>query len=90
MAGNETTQANLRSVISSNAYCFLVNGEPLSVNSDFSEEDYYDAVTLTVEQLNSFEWIDGDDAVSITVNGVALENGKCQFALDTISQDDKI
>ena len=71
-------------------YDFLVNGEPLFVISNFGEGDIYDTVTLTVEQPNTFEWVGGNDNVSITVNGVPVVNGKCEFALDAINQDNRI
>ena len=90
MESNDNSRADVRSVYPSGTYDFLVNGEPLSVSLAFSEGDIYDAVTLTVEQLNSFEWIGDDDSVSIMVNGVALEDRKCEFALESIAQDAQI
>ncbi len=71
-------------------YEFLVNGEALSVRKDFVDGALFDAVTLTTEQLNSFVWLEPEEGVTITVNGVALTDGKCDFALDKISETDKI
>ena len=72
------------------SYEFLVNGEILSVKADFADGSLYDAVTLTVEKLNSFEWLGGDTTTAITVNGIALENGRCEFALEEINENAKI
>ena len=85
----ESSEA-LRAVVINETYDFLVNGEPLSVQTDFADGASFNAITLTVEQLNSFEWVDADANIAITVNGIALENGKCEFALDEISETEKI
>jgi len=71
-------------------YEFLVNGEVLSVRKDFADGAMFDTITLTTEQLNAFEWTNPEEGVSITVNGIALENGKCDFALTGINKDNKI
>ena len=47
-----------RSVVLNETYSFLVNGEALPVAMDFLEGEEFDAVTLTVEKLNIFEWVD--------------------------------
>ena len=78
------------SAVTVDTYDFLINGETLSVQKDFADDAVFDTVTLTTEQLNSFEWTNAEEGVSITVNGIALENGKCGFALTGISKDDKI
>ena len=84
------TQDKLRAVVENEAYDFLVNGEPLSVSTDFLDGEAFDTVTLTVEQLNTFEWVGALPSVNVTVNGVALENGKCEFELTEISLNEKI
>ena len=84
------TSEPLRAVVVNETYDFLVNGEALSVQTDFAEGASFNVVTLTVEQLNSFEWVGADADIAITVNGIALENGKCEFALTEISEDEKI
>ena len=71
-------------------YGFLINGELLSVRKDFAAGDTFNTITLTTEQLNSFEWLNAEEGVSITVNGIALENGKCEFALAKIGETEKI
>ena len=77
-------------MLNGNLYYFLINGEVLSVRKDFIDGDVFDTITLTTEQLNSFEWLEADPAVTITVNGIALEDGRCDFALAEIGQDEKI
>lgn len=71
-------------------YEFLINGEALSVRKDFAPEAVSNTVTLTTEQLNSFEWTNAEEGVSIMVNGIALENGKCDFALAKLDETEKI
>jgi autotransporter passenger strand-loop-strand repeat protein len=71
-------------------YEFLINGEVLSVRKDFDPDAVFNTVTLTTEQLNSFEWLNLEEGVSIAVNGTALENGKCEFALAKIGEAEKI
>ena len=82
--------ANLREVVINETYDFLVNGESLSVQTDFADGAAFNVITLTVEQLNSFEWVNADTDITITVNGIALENGKCEFALTEISETEQI
>ena len=77
-------------MLNGNLYYFLIDGEILSVRKDFTDGDVFDTITLTTEQLNSFEWLEPDPAVTITVNGIALEDGRCKFALAEIGQDEKI
>ncbi len=79
--------SEVRAVELEDSFDFLVNGELLSVSADFDDGARFDTVTLTVEQPNSFEWLGADQSTSITVNGIALENGRCDFALAEISQD---
>ena len=71
-------------------YDFRINGEVLSVRKAFADGAVFDTVTLTTEQLNSFEWLNAEEGVSITVNGIALENGRCDFALTGINKDTTI
>lgn len=71
-------------------YEFLVNGERLAVRKDFADGAVFDTITLTTEQLNSFAWANAEEGVAITVNGIALTDGKCDFALTEISGTNKI
>ncbi|MBQ9337414.1 MAG: hypothetical protein IJS14_08980 [Lentisphaeria bacterium] len=71
-------------------YQFLINGEVLSVPNDFTDGNVFDTVTLTTEQPNTFEWLEADPAVTVTVNGIALEAGRCDFTLASISQEETI
>ena len=71
-------------------YDFLIDGELLSVRKDFADGAVFDTVTLTVERLNSFVWTNAREGVSITVDGIALENNRCDFALTEISETEKI
>ena len=88
-AQGESSAPPLRAVEIVDSYEFLVNGESLSVNKDFDNGSLFNAATLTVEKLNSFEWV-GDDDITITVNGTPLENGRCEFALEEINEHTKI
>jgi hypothetical protein len=77
-------------MLNDDLYYFLINGEVLSVQKDFIDGAVFNTITLTTEQLNSFEWLEADPAVTVTVNGTALEDGRCEFALAEIGQNEKI
>ena len=85
MSNNEIQE--LRAVEVAEYFDFLINGEPLSVERAFSDGEFFNTTMLTVEQPNTFEWLAADNTASITVNGIALENGKCEFSLEEIGED---
>ena len=77
-------------MLNGNMYYFLINGEILSVPKDFTDGDVFNTVTLTAEQPNTFEWLEADPAVTVTVNGTPLEAGRCEFSLAAISPEETI
>ena len=86
---NENNQGP-KQMLTADMYEFLINGELLSVQKNFTDKDVFNTITLTVEQLNTFEWIEPDPNVTITVNDIAVENGRCDFALAEITAEAKI
>ena len=90
IAGGISLSGGTGASIAVGTYDFLIDGELLSVRKDFSDGAVFDTITLNVEQLNSFVWTNAGEGVSITVNGIALENGSCDFAVTEISETEKI